>query len=105
MNLAKNLIGKWTKRLFCPLNGKVRRYRKVSLSDSEIMTVLIVFQFVSFRDFKHYYPFFIRQHMKDSFLNAVSYNRFVELESQVVLPDDVLPQPLSLRALYGHQLC
>ena len=64
-------------------NGKVRRYRKAHLSDSEIMTILIVFQFGSFRNFKHYYLFFIRQHMKDSFPNAVSYNRFVELESRV----------------------
>ena len=64
-------------------DGKVRRYRKASLSDSEIMTILIVFRFGSFRNFKHYYLFFIKEHMKDSFPNAVSYNRFVELESRV----------------------
>ena len=64
-------------------DGKPRRYRKSSLSESEIMTILIVFQFGSFRNFKHYYLFFIKQHMKDSFPNAVSYNRFVELESRV----------------------
>ena len=40
-------------------DGKPRRYRKVSLSDSEIMTILIVFQFGSFRNFKHYYLFFV----------------------------------------------
>ena len=33
-------------------DGKRRRYRKASLSDSEIMTILIVFQFGSFRNFK-----------------------------------------------------
>ena len=64
-------------------DGKVRRYRKASLSDSEIMTILIMFQFGSFRNFKHYYMFFIRQHLKSDFPNAVSYNRFVELESRV----------------------
>ena len=31
-------------------DGKPRRYRKASLSDSEIMTILIVFQFGSFRN-------------------------------------------------------
>ena len=41
-------------------DGKVRRYRKASLSDSEIMTILIVFQFDSFRNFKHYYQFLSR---------------------------------------------
>ena len=45
-------------------DGKRRRYRKASLSDSEIMTILIVFQFGSFRNFKHYYLFFIRQHLQ-----------------------------------------
>ena len=64
-------------------NGKVRRYRKASLSDSEIMTILIMFQFGSFRNFKHYYLFFIREHLKSDFPNAVSYNRFVELQSRV----------------------
>lgn len=57
MNFAKNLISIWTKSL----DGKVRRYRKASLSDNEIMTILIVFQFGSFRNFKHYYLFFIKE--------------------------------------------
>ena len=64
-------------------DGKRRRYRKASLSDSEIMTILIVFQFGSFRNFKHYYLFFIRQHLRSDFPDAVSYNRFVELQSRV----------------------
>ena len=64
-------------------DGKPRRYRKASLSDSEIMTILIVFYFGSFRNFKYCYLFFIRQHMKASFSNAVSYNRVVELKNRV----------------------
>ncbi len=64
-------------------DGKPRRYRKASLSDSEIMTILIVFQFGSFRNFKHYYLFFIKEHLKSYFPKAVSYNRFVELQSRV----------------------
>ena len=39
------------KSLLSP-NGKPRRYRKASLSESEIMTILIAFQFGSFRNFK-----------------------------------------------------
>ena len=50
--------------------GKARRYRKASLSDSEIMTILIMFQFGSFRNFKHYYLFFVRQHLMSYFPNA-----------------------------------
>ena len=51
-------------------DGKRRRYRKASLSDSEIMTILIVFQFGSFRNFKHYYQFFIKQHLRFDFPDA-----------------------------------
>ena len=64
-------------------NDKRLRYRKSSLSDSEIMTILIVFQFGTFRNFKHYYQFFIREHLKSDFPDAVSSNRFVELQSRV----------------------
>lgn len=71
------------KKTLISSDGKVRRNRKASLSDSEIMTILIAFQFGSFRNFKHYYLFFIKEHLKSSFPRAVSYNRFVELESRV----------------------
>ena len=37
----------------------------------------------TFRNFKHYYLFFIKGTMKSYFPKAVSYNRFVELESRV----------------------
>ena len=60
-----------------------RRRRAASLSDSEIMTILLVFHFGSFRNFKHYYLFFIKAHMHTEFPDAVSYNRFVELEGRV----------------------
>ena len=71
------------KKTLISSDGKMRRNRKASLSDSEIMTILIAFQFGSFRNFKHYYLFFIKEHLKSSFPRAVSYNRFVELESRV----------------------
>ena len=63
-----------------------RRRRKASMSDSEIMTILLYFHFGSFRNFKHYYLFFVKGALKSHFPNAVSYNRFVELESRVFFP-------------------
>lgn len=63
-----------------------RRIRKASLSDSEIMTILLYFHFGSFRNFKRYYLFFIKGTIKSDFPNAVSYNRFVELESRMFFP-------------------
>ena len=64
-------------------SGVKRRRRQASLSDSEIMTILLYFYFGTFRNFKHYYLFFIKGTMKSYFPKAVSYNRFVELESRV----------------------
>ena len=64
-------------------DGKRHRNRKVSLSDSEIMTILLLFHFGTYRNFKHYYIYCVRKHMKGYFPYAVSYNRFVELEHRV----------------------
>ena len=64
-------------------SGTKRRRRQASLSDSEIITILLYFHFGTFRNFKHYYLFFIKGTMKSYFPKAVSYNRFVELESRV----------------------
>ena len=64
-------------------SGVKRRRRAASLSDNEIMTILLYFHFGIFRNFKHYYLFFIKGTMKSYFPKAVSYNRFVELESRV----------------------
>ena len=40
--------------------GKLRRRRAASMSDSEIMTILIMFHFGTFDNFKHYYLHFIK---------------------------------------------
>ena len=45
-------------------SGVKRRRREASLSDSEIMTILLYFHFGTFRNFKHYYLFFIKGTMK-----------------------------------------
>ena len=36
-----------------------------SMSESEIMTIIIFFHLMRYRDFKHYYLFYVREHMKD----------------------------------------
>ena len=52
-------------------SGVKRRRRQASLSDSEIMTILLYFYFGTFRNFKHYYLFFIKGTMKSYFPKAV----------------------------------
>ena len=54
------------------------------MSGSEVMTILILFHFSSFRDLKHFY-LFVRSRMKSDFPHTVSYNRFVELERKVCI--------------------
>ncbi len=57
------------------------------------MTILIVFHFGTFANFKHCYLHYIRVHLHREFPDAVSYNRFVELESRLL-------ETLCFRALY-----
>lgn len=66
-------------------DGRRHRKRSCVMSRSEIMTILVCFHFNQFRNFKHYYLFYVREHLKDLFPRQLSYNRFVELESRVCL--------------------
>ena len=56
------------------------------MSDAEIMVILILFHSGGFRCFKHYYKEYVCKHLKHLFPRQVSYNRFVELEKEVLLP-------------------
>ena len=79
---CKNLDAELTKNLhIAPIDEgyKRMRNRKGQMPKSEIMTILLCYHFGSFRNFKHYYLFFIKEHMACYFPKAVSYMRFVEL--------------------------
>ena len=65
--------------------GKRHRNRPSRMSDSEIMTILILFHTRRFRDLKSFYLGYVCQHMRKDFPNPVSYNRFVERQAQVGL--------------------
>ena len=69
----------------CEPDGHKHRNRKWTMSRSEIMTILICFHFNTFRNFKHYYLFYVKAHLHDLFPKQLSYNRFVELESRVAV--------------------
>ena len=56
------------------------------MRDAEIMVILILFHSGGFRCFKHYYKEYVCKHLKHLFPRQVSYNRFVELEKEVLLP-------------------
>ena len=63
-----------------------KRGPKQRLSESEIMTIMINFHQEGYRDFKHYYQNHVQQDLAAEFPNLVSYTRFVELMSSVLLP-------------------
>ena len=62
---------------------KRMRNRKGQMLKSEIMTILLCYHFGSFHNFKHYYLFFIKEHLASYFPKAVSYTRFVKLMPRV----------------------
>ena len=55
------------------------------MSDSEIMTILVLFHTHRFRDLKSFYLGYICQHMRGDFPHRISHNRFVERQAQVAL--------------------
>lgn len=67
-------------------DGRKHRNRKGRMSDAEIMTILIYFHFNTFRNFKHYYLFFIQGTLAKDFPDQLSYSRFIEVESKVAVP-------------------
>ena len=61
-------------------DGKTRRNRTSRMSQAEMITIMMAFHYNTFRNFKHYYCQCVLKHWKHLFPDAVSYNRFVELQ-------------------------
>ena len=81
--------------------GRKLRRRKGLMSDAEVMSTLVYFHFNTFRNFKHYYLFFVKTHLADLFPNQLSYNRFVE--EPPICADEAIPSTVLLRRVYRHQ--
>ena len=67
-------------------HGQRVRQRAGQLAPSEIMTILIRFHQLRFRDFKTYYVAYVLGHLHREFPQAVSYQRFVELAPSTLGP-------------------
>lgn len=67
-------------------NPERKRQRSCRLSLSEIMTIMLLFHLSHYRTFKDYYRYCVEQDLKSYFPNLVSYHRFLELESSVLIP-------------------
>ena len=69
-----------------PGNKKSNRGPDCSLSHSEIMLILILFQMLGYRNFKTFYESFICRYWREYFPQLPSYVRFVALISRVIMP-------------------
>lgn len=67
-------------------SGERQRQRPGQLYPSEIMTIVIHFHQSRYRDFKTYYTRYVQVYLRAEFPQLVSYGRFVQLMSRVLVP-------------------
>jgi len=82
--LSDEFCNEFEKRINCSTIGKKSK-KKPKMSQSEIITIMVLFHFGAFKNLKHFYLYYVKVHMKYDFPNTVSYNRFVELQQSSVL--------------------
>ena len=63
-----------------------KRGRKSKLTWSEILTIIVYYQYSGYKTFKHYYINHVQNNLQKDFNLLVSYNRFVELMQQASIP-------------------
>lgn len=65
---------------------KSKRNKPCRMSDSEVITIMILFHLSHYRNMKNFYIKQVLCNMKSDFPKAVSYNRFVELQQKALMP-------------------
>ena len=83
--------------------GKPRKNRPFAMADSEVITIMTYFHLGSFRNFKHFYLYYVKTHLQSEFPTAVSYNRFVELmqKAKVKNTSDMVGVPVEVTTKNG----
>ncbi len=66
--------------------AKKTRNRKTTMSEAEMMSILLLFQYGQFTNFKHFYIHYVQKHLQDCFPKTFSYSRFIQLQSRVAIP-------------------
>ena len=56
------------------------------LSDSEIMTILVMFHMIRFRDFKTFYCGYVQRYCRSDFPGLPSYERFIVIMKRAIFP-------------------
>jgi Transposase DDE domain len=60
--------------------------KKPRMTNSEVITITVLFHSGSFRNLKHFYLNYVQRHLVKEFPNTVSYTRFTELMQSTILP-------------------
>jgi hypothetical protein len=58
-----------------------QRNKRFMLSNSEVMTILVLFHDMGYKNLKHFYEDYIKKHIREEFPNSLLYNRFTELQA------------------------
>lgn len=86
-DFCKEFEPEWRKILIGQLIGdKKSRNRKIGLSLSEAMTIVIMFHKTRYRTFKDYYERYVRGPLRSFFPKLLSYSRFVNLMKTCLFP-------------------
>lgn len=90
-DFCQGFISKWEKTLI--EDGTKKRRRKRGLSHSEIITIIVFYHQSGYKTFKWFYERYVCSRMRQDFPTRVSYNRFIEL-----LPDVLIPLTFFMRS-------
>lgn len=77
-------------------NGVKKRNRLGQMSLSEMMTIMVYFHQMGYRNFKTFYLLYVWRHLRSEFPKLVSYTRFVQL-----MPHLIAPMSVYLQTCYG----
>ena len=85
-------LDEYAKDYFLTGTAKGKRGPACSLSISEIMTILIMFQTSGFRNFKNFYKGFLSIYHQRAFPTLPSYARFIALMNRAIFPMTLFTQ-------------
>lgn len=83
-DFCKVFVPEWEKTQI--ENGEKKRRRKRSISTSEIITLIIYYHQSGYGTFKWFYLRYLPKNLSKPFPGAPSYNRFIELLPEVIIP-------------------
>lgn len=75
--------------------------KKPIMSESEVITLMVLFHYGCFKNMKHFYCYYVQKHLQSEFPRTVSYNRFVELTQSAVVPMTIMLKTCCLGSSTG----